>query len=163
MMEEIILRYRKKGVLIDANLLLLLGIGTLNQDYIPKFKRTNRYVVEDFLTLTSFLSLFTKVVTTPNILTEVSNLANSLTGNYRVQFGAILSQLIEVLEENYLASQSVANTYELYHFGLSDSTILKLVKEQYLLLTDDLKLSHYAMGNGIDVVNFNHIRIQNWE
>jgi len=40
--------------------------------------------------------------------------------------------------------------------------MLRLAKNHYLLLTDDLPLSHYAMGNGINVVNFNHLRIQNW-
>jgi len=161
-MEEIILGYKNKGVLIDANILLLFCIGTLNKDYIPKFKRTSMYVVEDFDILTTFLSLFTKVVTTPNVLTEVSNLANSLTGKYRDSFGVILSKAIEMCDEKYLESVNVANTYELYHFGISDAIMLRLAKSHYLLLTDDLRLSHYAMGNGINVVNFNHLRIQNW-
>jgi hypothetical protein len=55
----------------------------------------------------------------------------------------------------------VANTYELYHFCISDAIMLRLAKNHYLLLTDDLPLSHYAMANEIDVVNFNHLRVQN--
>ena len=44
MMDLLISAYRNKGVLLDANLLLLFCIGTLNKDFISRFKRTNTFV-----------------------------------------------------------------------------------------------------------------------
>ncbi len=158
MIIDLINSYKKKGILVDSNLLLLMFIGYLNKDYITKFKRTQQYLPEDFDLLNALLITFNKIITTPNILTEVSNLANSLSGDYKKFFGRIFSKSIESLNENYLESKLVINSKELLNFGLTDSVILKSVKGKYLLLTDDLPLYYYAIGNGVDAINFNHIR-----
>jgi len=47
-------------------------------------------------------------------------------------------------------------------FGLTDSGIVHLVKDQYLVLTDDLNLVRYLQNQGVDVINFNHIRPLAW-
>jgi len=93
--------YRSKGAIVDGNLLLLY-IGHISPEFIGKFKRTRTYATEDYHTLTDFLKNFKTVVTTPNILTEVGNLANSLSGNYRFAFEEIFSEGIKVLSEEYL-------------------------------------------------------------
>ena len=158
MIKDLINSYKKKGILVDSNLLLLMFIGYLNKDHITKFKRTQQYLPEDFDLLNALLITFNKIITTPNILTEVSNLANSLSGDYKKFFGRIFSKSIESLNENYLESKLVINSKELLNFGLTDSVILKSVKGKYLLLTDYLPLYYYAIGNGVDAINFNHIR-----
>ncbi len=43
-------------------------------------------------------------------------------------------------------------------FGLTDSAIIELVKEKYLVLTDDAILFQYLEKNRIDVINFTHLR-----
>ena len=158
MIKALINSYKNKGILVDSNLLLLMFIGYLNKDHITRFKRTQKYLPEDFELLNALLTTFDKIITTPNILTEVSNLANSLSEDYKIHFGHIFSQSIDSLNENYLESKLVINSKELLNFGLTDSVILKLVRGKYLLLTDDLKLYHHATGNGVDAINFNHIR-----
>ena len=40
--------------------------------------------------------------------------------------------------------------------------IIDLVKGQYLVLTDDFRLSNYLGKQGIDVLNFNHLRFASW-
>ncbi len=42
--------------------------------------------------------------------------------------------------------------------GLTDSAILHLAKDKYLVLTDDFTLCQFLQKAGIDVLNFNHIR-----
>jgi hypothetical protein len=37
-----------------------------------------------------------------------------------------------------------------------------LVKNRYLLLTDDFRLSQYFASAGGDAINFNHIRTASW-
>ncbi len=88
--EEIIGSYRNKGILIDTNLLLLYFIGKYNKSLIQYFKRTQKYVIEDYELSTSVIKFFTRIITTPNILTEVSNLSGNLenklkTCTYRVK------------------------------------------------------------------------------
>ena len=79
--EQLLVRYRSRGVLVDTNLLLLYFVGLYNPSLIPQFKRTRIFTVNDFDVLQNFIALFSKVVTTPDILTEVSNLSNQLAEN----------------------------------------------------------------------------------
>ena len=70
---ELVSRYQNKGLLIDTNLLLLYFIGNYDPNRIPGFKRTMAFTVDEFWLLIGFLGVFDKLVTTPNVLTEVSN------------------------------------------------------------------------------------------
>ena len=70
--------YRWEGLLIDSNLLLLLFVGLRDRDRIQKFKRTAQFTIRDFERLAAFIRRFKEVVTTPSILTEVSNLLGQL-------------------------------------------------------------------------------------
>ena len=162
-LQSLINTYRSKGLLIDANLLLLLCVGSVNLDYIPQFKRTQKYVQEDFGTLVKLMSYFSKFVTTPNILTEVSNLATSLTGNYQQQFRVIFSRFIITASEEYQESKDLATLPAFFKFGLTDAGIIHVVKEKFLVLTDDFPLAQFLDHQGIDVINFNHARVMNWK
>ncbi|WP_292743219.1 hypothetical protein [Nostoc sp. NMS4] len=75
---SLIRRYSQKGVLVDKNILLLLLVGSVNQERITKFNRTQQFIPEDYELLLAFIEKFKKLVTTPNILTEVNSLANQL-------------------------------------------------------------------------------------
>jgi rRNA-processing protein FCF1 len=159
---ELVARYQNKGLLIDTNLLLLYFIGAYDPDRIPKFKRTMAFTVDEFRLLASFLDVFDKLVTTPNVLTEVSNLSGQLAENLRAPFYSDFSNRIPLLEEHYVTSVSVSSSVHFNRFGLTDSGIVQLVRDNYLVLTDDLKLVGYLQNLGIDVVNFNHIRPLAW-
>jgi hypothetical protein len=76
--DAVLARYRTAGVLVDTNLLLVYFVGAFDPALIPKFKRTRMYTLEDHPLLVRVLGFFEKVVTTPHILTEVSNLAGQL-------------------------------------------------------------------------------------
>lgn len=71
-------KYQKKGILIDTNLLILLLVGSFNENLISNFKRTINYTVEDYKYLKTFLLGFDKHFYTPNILTEITNLTDSI-------------------------------------------------------------------------------------
>ena len=75
---KLVNRYATKGVLVDTNILLLYFVGTVNRDRIERFKRTKTFTTNDYDVLVRLLSIFQKIVTTPNILTEVSNFINQL-------------------------------------------------------------------------------------
>lgn len=161
-LDYLLTRYKSKGVLIDSNVLLLYFVGMYDPLRIPKFKRTMIFAVEDFYTLLGLLKYFSKVVTTPNILTEVSNLANPLAGDLKSTFYLQFANQLTVLEEHYIKSAKLSPMPQFAKLGLTDAGILDLAKEQYLVLTDDFRLVGHLEKQGIDVINFNHVRTMNW-
>ncbi len=70
--DDILIKYRNKGVLIDSNILLLLFIGSYNEHLISTFKRISNFGIKDYYLLLRLLGFFKKHITTPHILTEVS-------------------------------------------------------------------------------------------
>ena len=159
---ELLYRYKNKGILIDTNLLLVYFVGSYDSARIPRFKRTMAFTVEDFYTLLEVFRFFDKVVTTPNILTEVNSLSNQLPEDIRPLYYSEVSKHIAILEEQYITSIRISSLEHFKKFGLTDSGIVDLVKDKYLVLTDDLKLAIYLQNVGIDAINFNNIRTLNW-
>ncbi|MEH1809615.1 PIN domain-containing protein [Nostoc sp.] len=163
---SLVRRYCQKGVLIDTNILLLFLVGSVNQERITKFNRTQQFIPEDYELLLEFIARFQKLVTTPNILTEVNSLANQLDEPERSQCFAIFAQFVKnvaLLDEYYVNSLDAVNTEKFVKFGLTDSGILTLSKGKYLVLTDDFKLASYLQSVEVDVINFNNIRVFNWK
>jgi hypothetical protein len=67
-----------KPAILDSNLLLLNWCAQFDPSLVNSFKRLNSFRLEDFDLLVAVLRLFPVLRTTPHVLTEVSNLANSL-------------------------------------------------------------------------------------
>ena len=78
---------------VDTNLLLVLVVGLLDPEQVEKFKRTRSYTREDYSLLSDFVSGYDGLLTTPNVLTEVSNLAGYLSEPLRKQAFATLAAL----------------------------------------------------------------------
>lgn len=156
-------RYRQKGILVDTNILLLYFVGYINRDRISKFKRTAQFVPEDYDLLVRIVQFFQKIVTTPNILTEVNSLINQLGEPERSRCLMGFAQSLSILEESYLESQNVATAELFTKLGLTDCEIIQMAKQPYLILTDDLRLANYLQSMNIDIVNFNNIRVLNWQ
>jgi hypothetical protein len=159
---QLLVRYRGKGVLVDANLLLLYFIGQYDRRRILSFKRTKMFIEEDFDLLLGVLRMFGQVVTTPNILTEVSNLSGQLELRERPKYFSEFAEGVLLLEEEYLASAQACSLKHFEKLGLTDSGIVHLANGRYLVLTIDFKLWSYLQNVGIDAVNFNHLRPRNW-
>ncbi len=159
--QRLVARYRRKGVLVDANLLLLWCVGSIDRRLVTQFKRTRTYVPEDFDLLCRLLGQFERWLTSPNILTEVSNLGD-FSGRHRDAFHARFAHALTVLEERYEPSVGLAGTAELRKFGLSDAVSVTLTARECLLLSDDLALVGFVQSRGGDALNFNHIRTLTW-
>ncbi len=158
---ERFLEYRKSGLLIDSNLLLLLFLGSYDRKQISNNKRLATFTAEDFDLLIKFLSQFTRLVTTPNILTEVSNLSNALPQSKKPEYFAWFASRLAVLQEEFVSSAAaLGNRWA--KFGLTDAGIAEIARNRYLVLTDDFPLSQSLQNAGIDALNFNHLRDANW-
>jgi len=69
-------KHRAKGVLVDTNLLVLFLIGLVNKRRILSFKRTQYFTVEDFDLLSRLIDWLGRLVTTPHVLSPVSDLTD---------------------------------------------------------------------------------------
>lgn len=156
--KTLLAKYKTKGILIDTNIFLLYLVGLVNRERIAKFKRTRQFIPEDYDLLLYIIDGFQKVITTPNIMTEVNSLANQLGNPERSQCLNTFALLTSKISEEYIDSISVAKHESFAQFGLTDCGIMYLTKNKYLVLTDDLKLSLYLNAQGIDTINFNNLR-----
>ena len=154
---------RQKSLFIDTNLLLVLIVGALGPEQIERFKRTKAYTREDYALLLAFVGGFKRMLTTPNVLTEVSNLLDWLYEPLRRKAQVALGVLTAQFEEKYVASSEAATDPSFPLLGLSDVSILRSVGKDVTVLTDDLPLYLRLSAAGIDAINFNHLRSGAWE
>ncbi|MGE0824187.1 MAG: PIN domain-containing protein [Candidatus Binatia bacterium] len=163
---QLINRYRRAGILIDTNVLLLYFVGNFDINLIPQFKRTLQFTVEDYQTLLLIIRQFQKIVTTPNILTEVSNLSGQLPEQVKRPTRSLyfkkFAEGLTILEEQYRESLQIANGTHFTKLGLTDAGIFGIAKDKYLVLTDDFRLSQTLQKDNIDCLNFNHVRPLGW-
>ncbi|MBZ5564176.1 MAG: hypothetical protein LAP13_17355 [Acidobacteriia bacterium] len=155
--DELLSSYQRKGLLVDSNLLLLLVVGACDRNRISKWKRTMMFTPEDFDLLVAVIGRFETVVTTPNILTEVSNFLGQLPGEAR-NFYAQFSAGIEKLDEHFILSRSLSSLSSFPKLGLTDTGIIEEARGKYLVLTADLPLYAFLVNAGTDAINFNDLR-----
>ena len=158
--DDLIGRYRRAGILVDTNLLLLFFVGDYDRVLVERFKRTaNKFVAEDFDTLCLLLEQFNLIITTPHVLTEVSNWLGNLSEPAKTRCFNRFAQLIRsAMHEQYTSGSSLSDNSAFVSFGIADASIYDTARDSYLVLTDDLPLYAYLSGNGVDVLNFNEIR-----
>lgn len=150
--------YFGKGILIDSNILLLLVVGAYKQSLIGTDRLAN-FSVRDYELLLRMLSRFKPIVTTPHILTEVNNLAFSMVkGRYRDGVQTAFLGVIQWLHEERMPAMVIGERRAFLPLGLTDAAISLAAEQAYLVLTDDGPLYAFLAGQGLDAVNFNHLR-----
>jgi len=160
--EQLLSEYRNQGVLVDTNLLLLYVVGEYDPREVERFKRTSTFTTDDFYLLQRLLGHFDSIITTPPILTEVSNFVGQLSQSERRDCTVLLRQLIPELSEEHRPSSDVCEHSYFPQFRLTDTGIADVASETYLVVTDDLPLYHRLANDEKDVLNFNHLRTLNW-
>jgi len=154
-------RHGRAAIFVDTNILLLLVIGTYDRQLITRFKRTMVYAPEDYDLAVRFVGSFGRVVTTPSVLAEVSNLAGQLGSHLRAACFEVFARYIQVLDEREIASATISQTPEFTRFGLTDAAILQISGGSMIVLTDDLRLSVHMEQQCLPVLDFTHLRTPN--
>ena len=150
-----------KGILIDTNLLLLLLIGIFNRNLIKDFKRTQMFDENDFDNLTRIISRCNnQLYTTPNILTEVTNLTDTINKDFR--FFKFLHLFIDNFIEINSPSKAIMSNSNMafLKLGLTDASIMDIASEEILIVTVDLDMYHLLSSHAKPVINYNHIKFQ---
>lgn len=157
--DDLINKYRNRGLLIDTNLLLLLIIGIFDKQFIGNYSRLNKYDDEDFEILKVFVGEFNKLIITPHILTELSNLSFFIKEPKLSEYIQILVKTLKAFHEETLNKDAILNLNLLPKLGVTDSTFIEVAKtKKYLLITDDFDAYINSQLLKIDAINFNHIR-----
>jgi hypothetical protein len=151
-----------RRVVLDSNLLVLYLVGTLANRLVGRHKRTISYSLDDFVLLQAIVESKERLVTTPNILTETSNLIRQIGEPLKSDLTIILGRLCRHADERYIESSAAAQSGAFQRLGLTDSGLVSLRQEGLLLLTDDLALFLEAVQLRCSVINFNHIRTLVW-
>ena len=143
-------------LLLDANLLLLLLIGTFDARLITSFKRVSAFNTGDLQLLTVFSGAY-QIVTTPHVLTEVSNLANALPQKTRTAWFRHFALFASRFEEIHMPMVRLAESPVLINFGLTDAAISTL-DQDVALITEDGRLRSYLAQTGMKTYNLKEIR-----
>lgn len=151
-------QYRGRALLIDANLLILYFVGARRPDMVRSYKRTSRYTVQDFRVLESFISGFTRLTTTPHVLTEVSNLLGDTYEPLCSELRMWMADVISHWTETSTASRVLMQAGHFPRYGLTDTAIADLGRGSCLVLTDDFALAGLLKTKHIEVLRFGELR-----
>ena len=147
------------GYFVDANLLVLLVVGSVERRLIAKHRRLRAYSVEDYETLVNLLDRVEQVLVTPNTLTETSNLLAQHAEPERSRFFDRLRFVIQESREIAVASAVASHNSAFGRLGLTDAALLEVATEERPVVTVDLGLYLAALEKGEDrAVNFTHLR-----
>ena len=147
------------GYFLDANLLVLLVVGSESRDLIPKHRRLEHYSAEDFDILLELLENADRLYVTPNTLTETSNLLSQHGEPERSLLMTRLQYLIQHSNEIVVASVDASFNSKYQKLGLTDAALLEIATAETPVLTVDFDLYLAALESGEErAVNFTRYR-----
>ncbi len=146
-----------KPAILDANILLFQWCVEFDESLVRSFKRLSGFVPDDALLLTETLRIFSSLWTTPHVLTEVSNLANSLPSWVKRPWFQFFASRVGLVSEAYSPAAEIASDAAAIQFGLTDAALTKLAIT-HVVLTIDWPLTGSLESRGLSVINFNHLR-----
>jgi hypothetical protein len=146
------------AVLLDANLLLLMSVGAYDRALIGQ-KRLKGFTPYDYDVLLEMIGGYRANLTTPHLLSEVSNLSDQCVPRKRHwQFRAFLGQLWLGFDERWMTLSELSKTQAFLQLGLTDAAVCQLTDEQTLVISVDDELCSVLWSLGLNALNFNRDR-----
>ncbi|MFQ6128143.1 MAG: hypothetical protein ACE5QW_04500 [Thermoplasmata archaeon] len=144
---------RRRPILVDSSPLLLLLVGTYERGLVERFKRTKAYSHDDFDLLVQFLA-GRRVIATPGVLAEVSNMAMQLR---REDFSRLVERNIDGLRrtrEIHIAKDIIIESPEFKKIGATDTSLLLAARENdWEVLTSDHPLCSRCRREGVEATH----------
>ena len=147
-----------RSLVLDANVLVLLIVGSVDRESIALHKRTRQFIETDFDLLAEIVQRFDRCVVTTSVLTEASNLLAQTHDALKVRLLAALGHFVGIALEERPESRAVVAEKVFTRLGLTDAGLMGCVRSGYSLLTTDLGLYLAAAKLSEKVFNFNHFR-----
>jgi hypothetical protein len=147
-----------RAVLLDANLLVLVAVGQFDPALVGR-KRLDVYTAADLPLLERLIAGFSRNLTTPHLLAELSNLADQCVprGRHR-EFRIFLREFIAQLDERWTRAEELCQSEEFSQLGLADAALCQLADERIALIYVDAELCSVLWARGVQATNFNHVR-----
>lgn len=152
------------GVIVDTNLLILLLVGHHDPSFIGQ-KKTTKYTYEDYLLVKDIVAYASKIIVTPQILTEVANhtFDNFLTGDKYTSYFTHVLAYMNNSDESYTHKDQIAAEPLLSKFGFADVSIIEAARDlKCLVITDEGALTGLLGTLKIPSVDINQLRMNNW-
>ncbi|GHT82933.1 hypothetical protein FACS1894137_02820 [Spirochaetia bacterium] len=143
-----------RDVIIDTNIFILFLVGQINENKIKNYTRNSLYTKEDYYFLLNILSNYDRIITSPNILTEVDNILNRITGEDKYKYLVLVKTIYKQTLEKYIKTDIVSQNWFFDSLGITDSAILMMAKESELLISGDSSLCDYAKSLNIKTFDF---------
>jgi hypothetical protein len=74
-----------------------------------------------------------RIITSPNILTEVDNILNRITGEDKYKYLILVKTIYKQTIEKYIKTETISQNWHFGALGITDSAILMMAKESELL------------------------------
>lgn len=145
-----------KELALDSNLLLLLTVGSFEPRTLNSFKRLSAFSSGDLKLLQDAMS-GRRLLVTPHLLTEITNLANALPELFRQGFYRYLARVVPTFTERQIDAKTLCRDQSFLLFGLTDSALASLAN-QTLVITEDGRLADYLKRQGNSVMNLSDLR-----
>ena len=161
-------KFHGKKLLLDTNLLLPHFIGCFYRSHGQSPKH-GAFKEEEFVLLAQIIEHFKKagrILTTPHLLTEVSNLSRKALGQNRIAFLSFIRLLIKDFDEKFDARRIGAERLSSHdcfpRFGLADAAIIDLSYDSLVVLTNDKEMVRYLREEKKrrNVFSFDEIKVR---
>ncbi len=131
---------------------------------IPKAKTLSAFTEDDYELLTEVINKnsFNSLITTPHIMTEVSNLLGKERDDIRRLGRDAMTEFLSKCNEQNDSSVVLVSHPEFNRLGLADVAIIVASRLPAFVLTADLPLYLYLSRSGLEAENFNYIRYGSW-
>ena len=144
---------KERYVLLDTNLLVLLIVGQVRPNLLPRLSPGKySFAIDDFEILKRIVAQFEQAVTTPYLLTEVSSILGKLDHNSMMECRAKLAEYLPALDCRYTGSDKLAQEAEFVRFGIADVSIFRASNETPFV-TEDCPLIG-LLQNRCSVLNY---------
>lgn len=130
---------RVTQLLLDSSLLLILAVGKLEPHRLGRDSRLKTYTPADYEFLRAYSSMFPARVTTPHVLTEVSNHLDIIDQRLLPALTAVLSDW-NPLRESWTPASALVTRDEYRSVGLADTAIISAARPKTVVLTSDRDL-----------------------
>jgi hypothetical protein len=143
-----------RDVIIDSNIFILFLAGQINENRIKNYTRNSLYTKDDYNILLNIISDYDRIITSPNIFTEVDNILNRITGDDKYKYLVLVKTIYKQTVEKYIKTENVSENWYFDSLGVTDSAILMMAKDCELLISGDSSLCDYAKSLGIKTFDF---------
>jgi len=143
-----------RDVIIDTNIFILFLVGQINENRIKNYTRNSLYTKEDYYFLLNILADYDRIITSPNILTEVDNILNRIGGEDKYKYLVLAKTMYKQTLEKYIKTEKITQNWYFDSLGITDSSILMMAKNCELLISGDSSLCDHAKSLNIKTFDF---------